>query len=99
MGSDPNVCVGKDLDQSSLSLLVWNVEGLASKLGDGDFKRYVETFDLVCFVETFIDTNFDLTNHFTNFTKFTAPALKLSAQGRRSGGVIFMVKKATLIWR
>ena len=53
----------------SLSFLVWNVDGLHSKIADGDFKRYVEQFDVACLVETFVENSYDLTRHFTGYDK------------------------------
>ncbi|KAK7469525.1 hypothetical protein BaRGS_00036471, partial [Batillaria attramentaria] len=40
----------------SLAFLNWNVDGLLSKLEDGEFIDYVASFDLVCLVETFVDS-------------------------------------------
>ncbi|KAK7490772.1 hypothetical protein BaRGS_00018001, partial [Batillaria attramentaria] len=40
----------------SLAFLNWNVDGLLSKLDDGEFIDYVSSFDLVCLVETFVDS-------------------------------------------
>jgi len=77
----------------SLSFLVWNVDGLHSKIADGDFKRYVEQFDVACLVETFVENSYDLTRHFTGYDKYVSPAVKLSHHGRRSGGVLLLVRK------
>ena len=54
----------------SLSFLLWNVGGLHSKTTDGDFKRYVESFDVVCLIETFVDNSYDLTRHFTGYDEY-----------------------------
>ena len=43
--------------------------------------------------ETFIDSDFDLSGVFHDFIKFVCPAVKLSYHGRRSGGLLVMVKK------
>ena len=49
-------------------------------------------FDFVCLLETFVE---DLkTNVFYNFIHFVSPAVKLSRAGRRSGGVLLLIKKA-----
>ena len=77
----------------AVTFLVWNVGGLASQLGDTDFTSYVTKFDIVCFIETFIDATFDLSLHFTDYVKYMSPAIKLSQQGRRSGGIVFMCRK------
>ena len=43
--------------------------------------------------ETFIDNDFDLSGVFHDLIKFVCPAVKLSYRGRRSGGLLVMVKK------
>ena len=63
-----------------------------SKLSDADWMAYVESFDFVTLTETFIDENFDLSHVFTDYFKFVSPAIKLSHQGRRSGGILVMVR-------
>ena len=65
---------------------------MASKLYDCDWVKYVELFDFVTLTETFIDNDFDLSGVF-HFIKFVCPAVKLSYHGRRSGGLLVMVKK------
>ena len=64
---------------------------MASKLYDCDWVKYVELF--LTLTETFIDNDFDLSGVFHNFIKFVCPAVKLSYHGRRSGGLLVMVKK------
>ena len=44
-------------------------------------------------VETFLDKSFYLTNPFPDFEVFQASAVKLTHHGRRSGGVVVLVKK------
>ena len=70
--------------------------GIASKLSDCDWVKYVEQFNFVTLAETFADNTFDMSVVvvvFCDYVKFVCPAVKLSYQGRRSGGVIVMVKK------
>ena len=76
------------------SFLHWNVKGLASKLFDFDFVTYVERFDFVSLVETFIE-NFHSTV-FKDHTAFVKPALKLTERGRRSGGVVCLIRNSLL---
>lgn len=73
--------------------MLYNVAGLASKLADVDWVRYIERFDFVSIIETFVDDNFDLSNVFHEYDKFMCPAVKLSYHGRRSGGIVLLVKK------
>ena len=63
-----------------------------SRLSDADWMAYVESFDFVTLTETFIDENFDLYQVFTDYFKFVSPAIKLSHQARRSGGILVMVR-------
>ena len=75
----------------SVSFLSYNICGLRSKINDADFISYVNKFDFVCLLETFVE---DLkTNVFYNFIHFVSPAVKLSRAGRRSGGVLLLIKK------
>ena len=60
--------------------------------------KYAEQFDFVTFVETLLTTvlicKFLFCSVFPyDYVKFVCPAVKFSYQGRRSGGVIVMVKK------
>ena len=73
------------------SFLLWNVNGLFSKLKNADFCSYVSSFDFVCFVETWLD-EYDC-DIFNEHKPFYDPAFKLSKHGRRSGGVVCLIKK------
>ena len=77
---------------SNFTFLSWNVEGLASKLDYPDFLSYINDFSFVCLLETFLEY-FPESNLFPDFDVFVSSAKKLSKQGRRSGGVICLVKK------
>lgn len=70
----------------------WNIEGLLGKAGECDFIQYINTFDIVCLTETFLDFSSNL-DCFPEFVQFHRPGSKLSTQGRRSGGVSVLVKK------
>ena len=50
-------------------------------------------FDVIALVEAFLDKSFDLTNHFPYFEVFQSSAVKLTHHGRRSDGVVVLVKK------
>ena len=78
---------------NSLKCVCWNIDGLASKLSDDDFIPYMHPIDIVCLIETFLDDTFHLTNHFCNYVKYLSPAIKHSNMGRRSGGLLVLVKK------
>ena len=79
---------------SGLSIASWNIEGLASKLGEPGFMDYVLSFDICCLLETFTPENFDFSSLSNENVVFHAPAVKLSHRGRRSGGVVIMAKRA-----
>ena len=84
---------GRPSQVQTASFLLYNIAGLVSKLSDADWMAYVESFDFVTLTETFIDENFYLSHVFTDYVKFVSPAIKLSHQGRRSGGILVMVRK------
>jgi hypothetical protein len=81
-------------NKHSFSFLLWNVNGLFTKIRDRDFVSFIRSFDFVCLVETFMD-NLD-SNMFSGYKIFYKPAVKLSKQGRRSGGVMCMIKNTFL---
>ena len=56
--------------------------------------KYVEQFDFATLTETSVDNNFDMSAGFflCDHVKYVSPAVKLSCQGRRSGGVMVMIK-------
>ena len=70
-----------------------NVDNLVTKISEPDFVSYVKSFDVFCAVETFTSTHFDFSTHFDNYHVFHSPAIKLSARGRRSGGVAAFIDK------
>ena len=76
-----------------LKCVCCTIDGLASKLVDDDFIQYMQTIDIVCLIETFLDDTFDLTIHFCDYVKYLSPAIKHSYMGRRSGGLLLLVKK------
>ena len=77
-----------------LSILSYNVEGIVSKLCDPDFVTFVSQYDIVCFLETFVDVF--TSTLFSSFTSFVAPAKKLSQRGRKSGGVIVLIRNSLM---
>ena len=62
-----------------------------SKLNNSDFVKYIASFDFISIVETFVET-FQSSLFFPEHTIFCSPALKLSTLGRRSGGVVVLVR-------
>jgi len=72
--------------------LNYNVGGIVSKLGIPEFRDFVSKHDVICLTETFVHDDFQL-NTFPDFVVFQAPAKKICKQGRRSGGIIVLVRK------
>ena len=77
----------------NMNVLVWNIEGLSSRIAEPGFLDYVANFNICCFTETFTAVDFDFSIHFSEYLIFHSPAIKLSRHGRRSGGVVVLVKK------
>lgn len=77
-----------------LSFLSWNVDGLWNKLSDPDFLQFLNKHDVVCLFETFLENIFVPPASLCDFECFSFPAVKLSHHGRRSGGVVVLVKTA-----
>lgn len=76
-----------------ITCVSWNTDGLVSKLSDSDFMRYLQNSDIICLIKTFIDATFDLSSHFGDYQKYITPAVKLRYMGRRSGGLLLLIKK------
>lgn len=55
---------------------------------------FIQKFDFVTLVETFVESF--TSTQFPDFTSFVAPAKKLSKKGRRSGGIIILIKNKVL---
>ena len=68
----------------------WNVNDLLTKLKDRELIQYISSFHFVCLVETFVD--YLEPGVFTSHTVFCKPAVKLTKQGRKSGGVLCLIK-------
>ena len=77
-----------------MKLSCWNVENLLTKVSEPDFVSYVKSFDIFCAIETFASTLFDFSTHFENHHVLHSPAIKLSARGRRSGGVAVFIDRS-----
>ena len=83
-----------DVSNSKVSILHWNVGGIASKLLDSDFVDYICSFDVISLVETFVE-NLESTL-LNDYAVFVKPALKFTRRGRHSGGIVCMIKKGFL---
>ena len=59
-------------------------------LKDNEFISFVSHFDFVCFVETFMETF--QSNVFVGYLMFVKSAVKLSKQGRHSGGIVCVIR-------
>ena len=76
------------------SMLLYNVEGIVSKLKDTSFVSFISCYDFVFMVETFVDTI--TSTLFPSFTSFVSPAKTNSHHGRRSGEVIVLVRNVLM---
>jgi hypothetical protein len=74
------------------SCITYNVNGLLSKLEDSEFVNMLQNYDFVCLTETFLPFDFE-SILFDDYVIFSSHAVKLSHQGRHSGGVVVMIKK------
>ena len=70
-----------------------NVEHLAVKIREPDYLKFIDSFDIFCFLESFTVANFDFSIHFNDYDVYHSPAIKLSNRGRVSGGVVVVMKK------
>ena len=74
-------------------IVSYNVDGLFSKLSDVDFLSFIDQFDCICLLETYMIDNIIPKNVFSQFLPaFFYPAIPSAGQGRASGGIIVLVK-------
>ena len=78
-----------------LSFLHWNVVGLLTKLKERELIQYISAFHFVCLVETFVD--YFGPSVFSSHTVFCKPAVKLTKQGRKLGGILFDQKQTCFV--
>ena len=72
----------------------WNIEGLAARLTEPGFLDYLYNFDICCLQETFTGADFDFDTKFDSHLIYHCPGIKLSRHGRRSGGVLVIIRSA-----
>ena len=70
-----------------------NVEGLSKKLCEDDYVDFIHKHDIFCLQETFTHDNFDFSLLFNEYEHFHKPGVKLKEKGRRSGGIVVLIKK------
>ena len=70
-----------------------NVEGLSKKLCEDDYVDFIHKHDIFCLKETFTHDNFDFSLLFDEYEHFHKPGVKLKEKGRRSGGIVVLIKK------
>ena len=80
---------------NTLTFVSYNVQGLYSKLDNGDFMQYIKSFDFICLTETFVDHTFEH-NCFPDHYIYESKAKRYSNYGRSQGGVLVLVKKMWL---
>ena len=73
-------------------MLVWNVRGLKRNTVNHEFRSLCQNYDVVCLLETFC-TEVDNINCLDDYVEFTFPAIRKSARGRPSGGVVVYIKQ------
>ena len=82
-----------EMQEPTISIVNWNVNGLINRLTDPDFIDYILSFDVCILTETFTLPTFDFNVHFNDYICFHSPAVKLSKMGHCSGGVVIFVRK------
>ena len=74
-------------------MLVWNIEGIKSKLWDSDFISYLKTFDVFGLIETWDqNSDEDVKKPFLDYCSFSCAATKVAKHGRAIGGISVFIK-------
>ena len=76
-----------NINGKEVSFICWNIECLLDKLSDDCFVDFLNKFDVICLLETFMIYKFDHVLKFPDFECIQKCACKLSKHGRGSGGV------------
>ena len=72
--------------------MTWNVDGLKNKLADSEFVRYINSFDIVGLVETWVCDVSEVSGYFTEHASYCCAAKSSKRGGRNMGGVIVLIK-------
>lgn len=76
-----------------MKFLNYNINGIGEKLYNSDFINCLNPYGVVCLTETFATHDINPT-HFPLYNVYNCHGNKLSKQGRRSGGVVVLVRKS-----
>lgn len=71
-----------------MKIISWNIDGLKSKCYDEDFISYFKNFDIVCFIETWIESESEIPVFGSGFKSYFCPAIRNSTRGRAMAGII-----------
>ena len=78
-----------------ITILSYNIEGLAGKINDPSTIRMFLDFDVICLQETHTGSEFQLPGFLSDcYTSYWSNAIKLSNHGRHSGGVLVLVRNS-----
>jgi len=74
--------------------VAYNLAGIKNKLIYNDFFQYIASFQIFILSETFLEAKLDAVEvKFKDFVLRWVPAIRTSARGRASGGMLFGIKK------
>ena len=77
---------------NELKFLVWNINGLADKLGEPDIQDRLKKYDVIALTETMKDERYDIT--FPGYCTYHFARQQKHAEAKRaSGGILVMVSK------
>ena len=71
--------------------MVWNINGLKSKIKNSEFQSFCQSSDIIGLIETFCIHEQE-TTFLDNYTVFHSPAIRRNIRGRPSGGVAIYIK-------
>jgi len=77
-----------------IKILSYNVAGIRNRLMYNDLFQYIASFQIFIPSETFLEAKLDAVEvKFKDFVLRWVPAIRTSARGRASGGMLFGIKK------
>ena len=88
----------KSRDKNKLDIMCYNVENIWNHTNDSSLLELIARHDIIGLTETFLVYDIDFLNTLDNYNCIQKKAIKLSRQGRASGGLILLYKKELVPW-
>ena len=82
-------------NQSAITYICWNIDGIKNKENDLDFITSLQQFDVIALLETWCHNETELENFkstLPDYKCYTKLSIKSSRHGRSSGGIVIFIR-------